>query len=43
MESISDNDSKDPVMLSYVTICGTIKPVLKDTKILYNIKKKCRQ
>ena len=31
MESISDNDSEDPVMLSYATICFIIKPVLKDT------------
>ena len=27
MESVSDNDSEDPVMLSYTTICDTIKPV----------------
>ena len=33
MESNSDNYSKDPVMFSYATICDTIKPVLKDTKI----------
>ena len=41
MESNSDNGNKDLVMLSYATICDIIKPVLKDTKIPYNIKK-CR-
>ena len=39
MESTSDNDSEHPAMLSYVTICDIIKPVLKDTK--YPLKK-CR-
>ena len=29
----SDNDSSDPVVLSYATICDIIKPVLGDTKI----------
>ena len=29
----SNNDSSDPVMLSYATICDIIKPVLGDTKI----------
>ena len=38
----SDSDSDDPVMLSYVTICNTIKPVLGDTKIPFNIKKKAQ-
>ena len=36
----SDNDSSDPVVLSYATICDIIKPVLGDTKIPLNIKKK---
>ena len=39
LESDSDSDSDDPVMLSYATICDTIKPVLGDTKIPFNIKK----
>ena len=38
----SDNDSSDPVMLSYATICDTIKPVLGDTKIPLTIKKKAQ-
>ena len=42
MESISDNDNEDPVMLSYTTICDIIKPVLKDTKIPYNVKKEAQ-
>ena len=42
MESNSDNDSEDPVMLSYATICNTIKPVLKDTKSPYNILKEAQ-
>ena len=40
MESASDSDSEDPVMLSYATICDIIKPVLKDTKIPYIVKKR---
>ena len=36
----SDNDSSNPVVLSYATICDIIKLVLGDTKILLNIKKK---
>ena len=36
----SDNDSSDPVMLSYATICNIIKLVLGDTKIPLTIKKK---
>ena len=39
MESVSDNDSKDPVMLLYANICNTIKLVLRDTKIPFVGKK----
>ena len=38
----SDNDSSDPVMLSYVTICNIIKLVLGDTKIPLTIKMKAQ-
>ena len=38
-EGNSDHDSKDVVTLPYATICGTIKPVLKNTNIICNIKK----
>ena len=38
----SDNDSSDPVVLSYATICDIIKPVLGDTKIPLTIKKKAQ-
>ena len=38
----SDNDSSDPVMLSYATICDIIKQVLGDTKIPFTIKKKAQ-
>ena len=38
----SDNDSSDPVMLSYATICDIIKPVLGNTKIPFTIKKKAQ-
>ena len=38
-ESVSDNDSEDPVILLYATICNTIKPVLGDTKIPIVVKK----
>ena len=38
----SDNDSSDPVMLSYATICNIIKLVLGDTKIPLTIKKKAQ-
>ena len=31
MEDNSNNDSEDPVMLSYTTICYTISMVLRDT------------
>ena len=36
------SDSDDPFMLSYGTICTTIKPVLGDTKIPFEIKKKAQ-
>ena len=36
----SANDSSNPVVLSYATICDIIKPVLGDTKVPLNIKKK---
>ena len=39
----SDNDSNDPVVLSYATICDIIKPVLGDTKIPLTIKKKAQE
>ena len=39
MESVSNNDSEDPVMLSYATICNTNKPVLGGTKIPFVVKK----
>ena len=42
LESDSDSNSDDPVVLSYATICTTIKPVLGDTKILFDIKKKAQ-
>ena len=38
-ESESDNNNKDPVVLSYATICDFIKPVLGDTKISSAVKK----
>ena len=38
----SNNDSSDPVVLSYATICDIIKPVLGDTKIPLVIKKKAQ-
>ena len=38
----SDNDSSNPVVLSYATICNIIKLVLGDTKIPLNIKKKAQ-
>ena len=40
MVSVSDNDSEDPVMLTYATICDTIKLVLGDTKIPFVFFKK---
>ena len=40
LESNNDSDSDDPVVLSYATICTTIKPVLGDTKIPFDIQKK---
>ena len=39
MEGNSDNDSEDPDVLSYATICYTIKKVQKDTKIQYSMKR----
>ena len=39
MKSVSDNKSEGPVMLSYATICDTIKLVLGDTNIPFPIKK----
>ena len=38
----SNNDSSDPVMLSYATICDIIKLVLGDTKIPLTIKKEAQ-
>ena len=38
----SDSDSDGPVVLSYATICTTIKPVLGDIKIPFDIKKKAQ-
>ena len=43
LESDSDSNSDDPVMLSYATICTIIEPVPGDTKIPFNIKKKHKQ
>ena len=40
MESVNDNNSKDPVMLLYATICDLIKLVLGDMKIPLVLKKK---
>ena len=42
LESDSDSDSDDPVMLSYATIWTIIEPVLGDTKILFKIKKEAQ-
>ena len=42
LESDSDSNSDDPVILSYATICDIFKPVLGDTKIPFNIKKKAQ-
>ena len=42
LESDSDSNSDDPVMVSYATICTTMKPVLGDTKIPFDIKKKAQ-
>ena len=41
-ESDSDSNSEDLVVLSYATVCTTIKVVLGDTKIPFNIKKKAQ-
>ena len=43
LESKSDTDSEDPVMLSYTTICDIIKPVLRDSKILFVVKKEAQE
>ena len=42
MESDSDNNIEYPLILLYATICDIINLVPKNTKIPYNIKKKCR-
>ena len=42
LESDSDSNSDDPVVLSYATVCNTIKPVFGDTKIPFNIKKRAQ-
>ena len=42
LESDSDSNSDDSVMLSYATICDIIKPVLGDTEIPFKIKKKAQ-
>ena len=43
MESDSDSNSDDPDVLSYASICTIIKPVLGDTKIPFDVKKKVKQ
>ena len=43
LESESDTDSEDPVVLLYATICDIIKPVLGDTKIPICCEKKLKQ
>ena len=42
MESGGDTNSGDSVMLSYVTICDIIHPVLGDTKIPFAVKKEAQ-
>ena len=42
LESDSDSNSDDPVVLSYATICDIIKLVIGNTKIPFNIKKKAQ-
>ena len=42
LESDSDSNSDDPVVLSYATICDIIQPVLGDTKIPFQIKKEAQ-
>ena len=39
LESDSDTDSDNPVVLSYTTICNIIKPVLDGAKIPFTIKR----
>ena len=43
LESASDTNSKDPVVLSYTTICDIIKPVLGDTKIPFFVKREAQE
>ena len=43
MESVSDNDSENPVMLLYATICDLIKLVLGDTKNPFGLKKEAQK
>ena len=43
MEGVSDNDSEDPVMLSYATICATTRLILKDNKMPYIVKKEAQE
>ena len=43
LEIESDTDSKDPVVVSYATICDIIKPVLGDTKIPFVVKKEAQE
>ena len=40
LDSDSDSNSDDPVVLSYATICTIIELVLGDTKIPFKIKKR---
>ena len=42
LESYSDTNSDDPVMLLYATICDITKPVLGDTKIPFAVKKEAQ-
>ena len=42
LETDSDSNSDDPVMLSSATMCTTVKLVLGDTKIPFDIKKKAQ-
>ena len=42
LESESDTNSDDPVVLSYAIICNIIRPVLGDTKIPFTIRKEAQ-
>ena len=42
LESDSDSNSDDPVLLSYATSCEIIEPVLSDIKIPFKIKKEAQ-